>query len=816
MAAEKYATGVKVSWRTEFEENIVGFKVWREVAGRRLSVTPGLVGGSIGKVRGGQLPAGDEYVAYDPSGDESSPYWLEAVDANSRSRWFGPVFATTMYSDPDNEAAKIEAFASRIDNVQTERPLFASVKDVLPPERAISIDSSRLADDGSALKMRIRDRGIYRISAQSLSALGFELTQTADWKVYNGGVEQPINVTADGSIEFYGKGIDTIQTDANVYWLTTDVTSGRRINRTNQNYLNSALDSSSRVVVERRERAMRLSSVINGARENWFGSYVANAPVTKTLDLRDIAVESNQTATLGIDLQGITNLVHQIDVKLNGNNVGQINFNAFDRKEWSVSVPLSALVEGTNTISLQSLNTSSDYSVTESLRITYPQRLVASGNKLEFTHDSNQAVKLRGFLSPVVRVFDVTDPAQVGEIVPESRLETDGTYTVTVSGTSTPKLLIASGETVQPLSAEPLVPNVPSDLRNTANRGRLIIISQSSFMKPLYGLQWQREVQGLPTFMVDIEDIYDEFGDGIKSAEALRSFLQFAKQNWAVKPDYVILAGDSSADPRNYSGMGGDGYNQVPTMFTDTWNIEAPTDEMLVDFDGDSIGEIAVGRLPAQNRDEMAEMVEKITNTYQMGSAEVNERGVHFVSDDNLGYNFAAASRNMASRIPASINVNYLDRNATNSSQLRTDLIGRINAGALIVNFFGHGSVTSWTSAGILRNSDAAGLFNLKRTPFIVSLACLNGDNTVFGVTGFAEAMMKRGQGGAFAVWAASGWNAAYEEELMGKDLYPRIFAGMPIGDAVREVKSLYPTVDMRRTFILFGDPSQRLFLPSN
>jgi hypothetical protein len=96
----------------------------------------------------------------------------------------------------------------------------------------------------------------------------------------------------------------------------------------------------------------------------------------------------------------------------------------------------------------------------------------------------------------------------------------------------------------------------------------------------------------------------------------------------------------------------------------------------------------------------------------------------------------------------------------------------------------------------------------------VVALACLNGDYTVYGTQSLAETMMKKSQGGAFAVWAASGWNAAYEEELMGRDFYQRVFAGMTLGEAAREVKSLYPTMDMRRTFIFFGDPTQRLVSP--
>jgi hypothetical protein len=336
----------------------------------------------------------------------------------------------------------------------------------------------------------------------------------------------------------------------------------------------------------------------------------------------------------------------------------------------------------------------------------------------------------------------------------------------------------------------------------------MVIIAPDGFRKPLEYLEAERTREGVLSKFIPIEDIYDEFNDGIVSAEAIRDFLQYARLNWEMRPDFVILGGDSSSDPRNYSGLAGRIQNPVPTMFTDTWNIEAPSDEMLVDFNGDSLGELAVGRLPGINRSELEAMFSKIQAASSLTAADVRERGVHFVSDDFLGYNFAAASRSMAASLPVPVAVNYLDRTNQDATVLRNELIRRINAGPVAVNYFGHGSVTSWTSAGILRNVDAARLSAPKRPSFFVALACLNGDNTVFGTTGLAESMMKRESGGAFAMWAASGWNGAYEEELMGRDLYQRLFSGMTLGEAVREVKSRYPTVDMRRTFILFGDPS--------
>lgn len=804
--AEHFDGGVRIGWRTALERGVLGFRVWRDANGSRIAVNEDLVAASIGKTRDAFLPAGDEYFAYDPFGESGSTYWIESVDA-SGSRWFGPLSAVDALADPGNESAKIRAFAARQPQPQTERPAIA-----FEPVSQNAVNAlPDLAGDGRAVKIEVRGRGIFRINAATLADFGFEPVRTENLSLFAGGVEQPLKIAPDGSVEFFGVGVDTIQTDANVYWLVSGSDAGRRVAVAVQPFIDNARDGFSRVTVERRDRSMRISGVINGVRENWFGGYVSTTLLSKSVVIRDIASDSGQTATLGIDLQGISSGTHPISVSLNGANIGQFSFTHYNRKEATFQIPLTALFEGSNTISVQSLGSSADYSLLESVRVTYPRRLRAQGDLLEFAHESSSAVKLRGFPTSAVRVFDVTDPQQVTVIYPETRLESDGSYTATIPGTGSPRAMIAIVGDATEIGAGSMVRNKASNLRDPSNEAQFIIISTEAMFKPLYDLRSLRESEGIRTKLVDVEDIFDEFGGGVRSAEAIRDFLAYARQNWAMRPDFVLLAGDSTSDPRNFSGLGGIGVNQVPTMFTDTWNIEAPSDEMLVDLNGDSIGEMSIGRLPAQTREELYQMVEKTMYSRPMATSEVSARGVHFVSDDNLGYNFAAASRNMAASIPSQVAVGFVDRTTQDPAALRADIVGRINSGASIVNFFGHGSITSWTSAGILRNVDAASLFNPKRTPFIVSLACLNGDSTVFGVSGFAESMMKRNQGGALAVWAASGWNGAMEEEMMGRDLYARVFAGMRLGDAVREVKSLYPTIDMRRTFIYYGDPTIRL-----
>ncbi len=675
-------------------------------------------------------------------------------------------------------------------------------------------ENNLLTNDPNALKIEVRNRGIYRVDAASLAEMGFNAVESSNWKLFSGGVEQPLVVNADGSLEFFGQGIDTIQTDANVYWLITDTNGGPRINRVTQNYLPSANYSWTRVTAERKDKLYRVSSIINGARENWFGAVVNNTPSNQTLELNEIATTSGQTATVGIDLQGLTGVAHQVSVLLNGASIGQINFGLYDRIEWSTNVALSKLVEGTNTLTLQTLGGSSDINITEAVRISYPRNLKAQNNRLDFSVSSGQSVKLKGFTSQRVRIFDVTNPLQVTEYAPESRLENDGTYSVTVASATGARLMLAQGEDLQLFRAAPLITNNPSDLRSTQNEAKFLIIAPREFHKPMFDFRNLRNLQGIQTQIVDIEDIYDEFNNGVKSAEAVRLFLQYAKQNWAVKPDFAVFVGDATIDPRNYSGFGGYVYNRVPTFITDTWNMETVSDEMMADFNGDSVGEIAVGRLPAKDEDELTAMMEKIVQTEPLTRSELNARGVHFVSDATLGYDFAAGSRNIATAFPADITVNYLDAAGQDPTALRGNIISRINSGAIIVNYFGHASIGAWTNSQIFRNADAVNLVNPKKTPLMVMIDCLNGDFAETNISSVAEAVMKQRSGGANAVWASSGWNTAYDQEFFARDFYRKVFTGMPVGEAARQAKMLYPITDLRRTYIFFGDPTQPLVLP--
>ncbi len=808
----------KVSWKTDFEQNILGFKVWREDRGERILVNNQMTAGSLLKGANGVLSAGSEYNVYDRNDSLNSFYYLEAIDISGKSRWFGPFFPQTGFAEPD--AADNAEMFSKLETPNGQRQQIDSVDFLTPELRKVEVSEVHLAGNGllandpNALKIEVSTRGMYRVDAQTLVANGFNPAQSATWRLFTGGVEQPMNVAADGSVEFFGRPISTIQTDANVYWLVTDAGSGLRFSRTVQNYLSSAAYGWTRVTAERKDRIYRVDSILNGARENWYGDVVHGTPFDQTLNLNDIATDSRQTATVGIDLQGLTTVSHQVSVLLNGVSLGQINFYLYNRTEWMVTIPLSRLVEGTNTITLQALGGSSDVNIIEAVRISYPRRLKAQNNRLDFSVSAKTSVKLKGFTSQRIRLFDVTNPLRVIESAPDSRLESDGTYSATVASATSARVMFAQVETASLLTASSLNKNNASNLKTAQHQAKFVVIAPREFIPPLTAFADSHRSQGIQTEVVDVEDIYDEFNNGVKSAESIKAFLQYAKQYWTVKPDFALFVGDASNDPKNYTGLAGNNANRVPTMLTDTWNMETVSDELMADFDGDVVGEIAVGRLPAKDLGELQAMLDKINAAVPMTAQEIAGRGVHFVSDGFVGYDFAAGSRNVSSVMPAGTNVNFLDRASQDPTAVRADIINRINSGAAIVNYFGHASLGAWTSSQILRNVDAQSLNNPNQTPLMTMVACLNGDFAEAEITGIAEAMMKRRFGGANAVWASSGWDSADTQEHFVKDFYQKVFTGMPLGEAARQSKMLYPDTDLRKTYIFFGDPTQKLVRP--
>src|SRR5262249_48917737 len=110
-------------------------------------------------------------------------------------------------------------------------------------------------------------------------------------------------------------------------------------------------------------------------------------------------------------------------------------------------------------------------------------------------------------------------------------------------------------------------------------------------------------------------------------------------------------------------------------------------------------------------------------------------------------------------------------------------------------------------------STDAAVLTNGAMLPFVVSMTCLNGYfQDIYG-TALAKALMQAPQGGALGVWASSGLTDSAPQAAMNQALITALFGAHPmtLGEAAAWAKPAMSDLDVRRTWILFGDPAIRL-----
>ena len=75
------------------------------------------------------------------------------------------------------------------------------------------------------------------------------------------------------------------------------------------------------------------------------------------------------------------------------------------------------------------------------------------------------------------------------------------------------------------------------------------------------------------------------------------------------------------------------------------------------------------------------------------------------------------------------------------------------------------------------------------------------------------ELLLKVNNGGAVSVWASSGMTDSGNQALMSQEFFRQLFGNptLTIGQAIKAAKNAPVDNDIRRTWILFGDPAMRL-----
>jgi hypothetical protein len=706
----------------------------------------------------------------------------------------------------------LEAVASNLKpqaTSETERP------------SSVSGSAQRAIASQAAIKIGIREEGWYRITQPELVAAGLDpWGDPRRLRLFSDGKEHSLLVRGEGdgrfdasdSIEFYGTGQDTPFTDTCVYWLIEGTRPGKRI-KTKQSRSWVAGAPSFPHTAYLKERNIYIAALKNADRENFFGAVVSPEGVDQILNITNLDPLAPGNAVLEVALQGGTTANHRVKVFVNDAEATEMQFEGMTRKAMSIALPHSWFIEGENLVSLVAQEGDADVSAVDYIHLTYQHTYTAEQDILRFTSSSGREVTLSGFTNPSVRVADITDPKQVHELTGVT-VESEGTgYRVRFGAARNGKrTLLAFTEDVIKSPAS-IIPNQSSTWYAPTNSADLVIITHPDFIDSLGPLKSFRESQGLSVVIIDVQDLYDEFSFGAKTPQALKEFLRRAQTSWQGPPRFVLLVGDASFDPRNYLGLGDVDF--VPTKLIDTEYLETASDDWFVDFKNNGLPVIPVGRIPVRTAEETALVVSKIIS-YENAEAGTWAQQAVMIADKKEvedSFDFQQASAEVEVLLPDNITSQEIFRGQSDDGTTHTQIVDSINAGKLLVNYVGHGSVEFWRG-GVFGSDDAGSLTNGTRLPFFITMTCLNGYfHDPYPTESLAESLLKAEGGGAIAVWASSGLTEPEGQSLMNKELILVLFDGTSrtLGESTMKAKSATDDQDVRRTWILFGDPTTRL-----
>lgn len=301
--------------------------------------------------------------------------------------------------------------------------------------------------------------------------------------------------------------------------------------------------------------------------------------------------------------------------------------------------------------------------------VTYSRLYKAENEMLQFTSGGAGGIRelhVINFTYSVIEIYDVTNPTSALRVTNVTILPvtTGHPYFEAVFRTDATagerKFVAITVNMETPLPTSAVTADTPSTLTVPGLYGansvaRSIVIAPQAFLAPANRLADYRRSQGYVVEVADVQDVYDEFNGGVKSARAIRRYLRHAYVTWSPAPAFVILAGDASMDYKHRlptSGVdwvptyvqfesiaGPAGAEQVAHDSHYTLNLSA-----VIPSDTDFVPSLFLARIPAGNASELDQFVSKVI-AYENFQASDTWRGrMMLLSDDQYSSGIFSAS----------------------------------------------------------------------------------------------------------------------------------------------------------------------------
>jgi len=511
------------------------------------------------------------------------------------------------------------------------------------------------------------------------------------------------------------------------------------------------------------------------------------------------------------------------------------------------------------------------------LEVGYERTFTAVGDELVFEWpDANAEFVIGGLSDPSPEILEIT--LADGEQVVQPVLLVN--YTVTGSGPyqlrfrvdedpgladgSLRRFIVAGDGALIVPPPEDFEADTVSDLRENAQQADWIVIAHPDVLDqgvtaPLAQLMDYRATPargGLTSKLVMLQDVEDEFNQGLPGPLAVREFLRWVisdlpGEGWAdPKPSFVLLLGDGSTD---YKGGTAEG-SFIPTqvLFKDDPQLGyyASDNVMAAVLGADQIPDLMIGRIPARDTTDANLMLKKVLDYEQSPPAGPWQNRALFIADrGKAGNNPGEAlqfelindnAEQMMSVPPFDSRVlrywtEYFDTpDPTPWDSINADIKDTVNGqdgmadGAALVQYIGHGNFVIWSDDYYFDErinppsdtfQDSMDLTNVQELPWLMAHNCLTGGFHVTQYNSLGENWIKLDGGGAMAVFAPTGLSYNFVGSPASESIFDDLFGrtkqrviGPVVVNALAELCGR-GSIESCQAYTLQGDPATRLVL---
>jgi hypothetical protein len=503
-------------------------------------------------------------------------------------------------------------------------------------------------------------------------------------------------------------------------------------------------------------------------------------------------------------------------------------------------------------------STSTSVGYLNNLVLNARRQLVMTGNQMSFRNIASAAPgTVSEFLLSGnwngVQVWDVTDPTNV-----VNQLKTPAGH-IKINTDSLLEFIAFNGLSYLTPSFVERVPN--QNLHGMAQVD-MVILTHPNFESQANRLaDFHTEQGGLRVAVVKPQEVYNEFSSGAPDLVGIRDFLRmFYNRATTLSdlPKYLLLFGDGSYDNKSANPSN---TNFLPT-YQSLNSISLVRSYVSDDFFGfldDSEGDwddgvtdlldLGIGRFPVKTIEEAQTVVNKTIDYLTPGSssgsslscAESNNSSlgdwrnvICFIADDEDSGLHLSQSNGLANTIRNNhprFNVDKIFLDAYNQvstpggqryPSVNDAINRRIDRGALVINYTGHGGETGWTAERVLDNSMVRSWKNRRKLPLFITATCEFSRYDDPGRTSTGELVLIERETGGVALMTTTRLVYAAQNGVLNSVMMNNLFNDtngqtQRLGDVYVTVKndvSVLAGGINPRNFALIGDPSIVLAVP--